>query len=275
MTSLTSQLAEDGDRDTLGMAVTAADSAGEQGTWQYHRSNMGNATTDDYDTTRGPWINFPPGISESKALLLHSYDWIRFVPKPHSFRTNDPPSITVKAWDMSVSLPSSSSSSSSHEALLTSINTDPLVDTVQSLHSPVGLFSDDVAVIEASRYGCDDVINSGVTFDPCCVCGGAGGSCAGCDGVTGSGRSYDSCGVCDGDGDCEGCDFVPFSYAQSGDCRECVSVYGVGGDLVMGVLEKVGEGVVDCDGVCFGSGVGDECGVCSGGDTGHQYNSDM
>ena len=162
-----------------------------------------------------------------------------------------------------------------NEAFLTGINTDPIVDTTQSLFHTIGMFSDDVAVLNASRRGCDDVIDSRLTFDPCCVCGGDGGTCAGCDSVEGSGRMYDHCDECGGEGGCEGCDLVPFSFSETGACGECVSVVSVCGDLVEGVRGEVGEAVVDCEGVCLGKGVVDECGDCVPSDSAHLYNYNM
>ena len=280
MASLTNQIADDRDGETLGVAITSADSAGDEGVWQYRRGNWSdllhkiysNQTTFETAPQLGPWINFPPGLSDSRALLLHSTDRLRFVPTPSFFWANQPPSISLKTWDMSEGLPLLSTA---NEALLSAINTDPYTDTAQSLFHTVGLFSDNTAVVEASRRGCDNVINSGLTFDSCCVCGGTGENCAGCDGVGGSGKLYGFCDECGSDGGCEGCDLVPFSNSGTGNCEECVSVYSVSGDLVGVVKEEVGAGVEDCEGVCFGRGVSDECGVCSEGESSHQYNSDM
>ena len=272
--SLTSQMADDRDRETLGVAVVSSNSAENKGVWQYFHGNWSDETcssnaTREANPPTGGWTNFPLDMSESKALLLHGCDRIRFIPKPNFFwLEQEAPSLTVKVWDTSVA---SSLLSPSNEAFLSSINSDPFSDTAQSLFHTVGLFSDNMAVIEAGRYGCNGVINSGLIFDPCCVCGGTGDGCEGCDGVRGSGGHYDFCDVCKGDGGCEGCDNIPFSGSRMGDCGVCVSGEVVG--EVMG--EEGGRRFRDCDGVCFGSGVSDECRVCIPGDSSHKYNSDM
>lgn len=249
--------------------------------WQYLRGNWSNLYQKAYsnlpglDITphKGPWINFPPGITESSALLLHPEDRIRYVPKPNTFWSTLPPSISVKAWDSSVGM---SLLSTANEAFLSTINTDPFVDTTQSLFHTVGIFSEDTALVEASRRGCDDVINSGLVFDSCCACGGSGETCDGCDGVEGSGKTYDHCDVCGGEGACEGCDLVPFSHSEPISlCEACVSVYGVDGDLVELVRGEVGIAVVDCEEVCWGSGVTDDCGECIGENSIHHFNLNM
>ena len=163
--------------------------------------------------------------------------------------------------------------STSNEAFLSGVNTDPYVDTTQSLFHTIGVFSDETAVVEASRYGCNGVIDSGLTFDPCCVCGGSGETCAGCDGVEGSGKVYGHCDVCGDEGRCEGCDLVPFSNSETGICGECVSVQSVRSDLVELVREGVGATMVDCEGVCLGRSVSDDCEVCIDANSAHQYNS--
>ena len=250
----------------------------DNGVWQYLRGNWSNiywTTHSDLSLApqEGPWINFPQGITESRALLLHPTDRLRYVPRPSVFWSSNPPSLSVKAWDTSVGM---SLLSSANEAFLSGINTDPYVDTTQSLFHTVGLFSDHAAVVEASRHGCDNVINSGLTFDPCCVCGGDGEMCAGCDGAESSGRMYGYCDKCGSDGGgCEGCDLVPFSNSKTSDCDVCVSVKSVRGDLVDVVRKEVGAAAVDCEGVCWGNGVNDDCGECVGGDSTHLYNHNM
>ena len=278
--SLTNEIADDRDGESLGVAVIKADSAGGEGVWQYLRGNWSDIYQKsysyllDFDTTpeKGPWINFPLGITESRALLLHPLDRIRYVPRPDVFWSSLPPSVSVKTWDTSVGMPLLSMA---NEAFLSAINTDPYTDTMQSLFYSIGVFSEDTAVVEAGRHGCDGVINSGLTFDSCCECGGTGESCAGCDGVEDSGKLYGYCDECGGDGGCGGCDLVPFSNSEAGSCKECVSVQSVRSDLVEMVRVEVETGMMDCESVCLGSGVTDECGMCAGGDSTHQYNSNM
>ena len=278
MSSLTNQIADDRDGEPLGVAVISADSSNGKGVWQYLRGNWSTmyqnvySNLPDFNLTphEGPWINFPPGLTERQALLLHPTDRLRFVPRPSVFWSRLPPSLSVKAWDTSVGM---SLLSIANEAFLSRVNTDPYVDTTQSLFHATGVFSDETAVVEAGRYGCDGVVNSGSTFDPCCVCGGSGENCAGCDGVEGSGKVYGHCDVCGDEEGCEGCDFIPFSNSQKGSCDECVSVQSVRSDLVEMVREGVGATVVDCEGVCLGRSVSDDCGVCIDGDSTHQYNS--
>ena len=279
--SLTNQIAVDRDGDTLGMAIINSDSTSGDGVWQYLRGNWSKIHQTTYSNPpdysdiphKGTWINFPPGLTKSHALLLHPTDRLRYVPRPSIFwSSSSSPSLSVKAWDTSVG---DSLLSTASEAFLSGINTDPFVDTTQSLFHTIELFSDDTAVIEASRLSCDDVINSGLTFDPCCLCGGDGGTCAGCDGVHASGEMYGYCDECGGDGGCEGCDLVPFSDSETGVCDECVSVKSVISDLVEMVREGVAASMVDCEGVCLGTGVTDDCGECVAGDSAHLYNSNM
>lgn len=278
---LTNQIAVDRDGDTLGMAIIKSDSTSGDGVWQYLRGNWSSIHQTIYSNLpnfsdiphKGPWVNFPRGLTESRALLLHPMDRLRYLPRPSAFwSTPSSPSLSVKAWDTSAG---GSILSTASEAFLSGINTDPFVDTTQSLFHTIGLFSDNTAVIEASRLGCDDVINSGLTFDSCCVCGGDGVTCAGCDGVHSSGKVYGYCDECGGDGGCEGCDLVPFSDSETGACDECVSVHGVRSDLVEVVMEGVAASVVDCEGVCLGTGVTDDCGVCVAGDSAQLYNNIM
>ena len=247
--------------------------------WQYLRGNWSllhsTAYTNLSDIStvpeEGPWINLPSDLSNSRALLLHPTDRVRFLTRPSFYWSTSPPSLSVKAWDLSVGTPLLSVA---NEAFLSGINTDPFVDTTQSLFHTVGLFSD-IAILEAGRHGCDDVVNSGLTFDPCCVCGGDGGTCEGCDGVIRSGKMYDHCDVCGGDGGCEGCDLIPFSLSETGACGECVSVVSVKSDLVGLAREEVAVAVLDCEGVCFGTSVRDDCGDCVPGDSAHLYNINM
>ena len=281
VSSLTNQIADDRDGETLGLAVISSSSIRtNEGVWQYLRGNWsllhqnayGNLPDFSAAPQEAPWVNFPPALTDTHSLLLHPTDQLRFLPQPDFFWISLPPSLSVKAWDLSVGEPLLSTA---NEAFLDRINTDPFVDTTQSLFRTVGVFSDGIAFLEANRHGCDDVIDSGLTFDPCCVCGGDGGTCAGCDGVVGSGKMYDHCDECGGEGGCEACDFVPFSFSESGECGECVSVVSVMGDLVEGVREAVGEAVMDCEGMCLGRGVVDDCGNCVDGDSAHLFNGIM
>ncbi len=150
------------------------------------------------------------------------------------------------------------------------INTDPYNDTIYSIHKPIGRFSETTAMILASRFGCDGVINSGLKYDACCTCGGSGTTCSGCDGVSNSNQVLDSCGECGGiDGSCLGCDGVPFSFSTYGSCSECIST-SFGNTVLFS-----SEAYKDCSNTCFGSALIDDCEVCSGGNTDHQYNQDM
>ena len=280
VSSLTNQIADDSDGEILGLAVVSSSSIGDEGVWQYLRGNwsllhqMAYTNLTDFSTAphEGPWVNLPPDLTESRALLLHPTDRLRFLPRPDFFWSSLPPSLSVKAWDLSVGEPLLATA---NEAFLAGINTDLFVDTTQSLFHTVGMFSDNTAALEAGRHGCDDVINSGLTFDPCCVCGGEGGECTGCDGVVRSRKLYDHCDQCGGDGGCEGCDLVPFSFSETGACGECVSVGRVGREMVEGVRRELGEAMVDCERVCLGTGVVDDCGDCVSGDSAHLYNSNM
>lgn len=155
------------------------------------------------------------------------------------------------------------------------INADPHTDTLQSLHTPVGRFSTSTAVIRATRYGCNGVVNSGLTHDACCVCGGNGAGCTGCDDVTGSNKLYDACGMCGGsETSCLGCDFIPSSFTVAGSCGECVSGVNIPTGSSLREAAYPADSFQDCAGVCFGVGLVDDCKVCSGGNTSHSYNSD-
>ena len=217
-------------------------------------------------------MNFPPGILETQALLLHGNDRVRFLPRPGYFWSGTSiPSITVKAWDASVG----SVEQHMKESSRMNINTDPFTDTQQSQYSPIGHFSTGTAIIRATRFGCDGVINSGMIHDACCMCGGSGAGCAGCDGTTGSNKLYDACDTCGGsETACLGCDFVPSSSTVAGSCEECVS--SVNTPTGSGLQETTYPvtSFQDCAGACFGVGLVDDCGVCSGGNTSHRYNSD-
>ena len=241
------------------MAITSYQVPLGQGVWQYHRSNW---YSQDGDPTQFVWFNFPPDVSDTRALLLRDTDLIRFIPRPRYFWStangSAVPFIIAKAWDMSMGTISS-------ELSLLNVNTNPNVDTLQSLTNPIGLFSVSAVTIVPTRYGCNGVQNSGVVHDACCVCGGNGSQCPGCDGRLGSMIVTDSCGVCNGDdSSCLGCDYVPFSGTGSTGCG-CVS-----GPVVGGVYN-----FTDCHGDCYGTTLVDSCGVCSGGNTGHLYNKEM
>lgn len=257
--TLISKVSSDKNGDFLGMAVTSYQAPPGQGVWQYHRFD---SYSQDVDPTHFVWFNFPPEVSDTRALLLRGSDRIRFVPRPSYFWSstdgNVAPSITAKAWDMTLGTPSK-------ELTLLNVNTNPNVDTLQSLAHPVGRFSDSTVTVVAARYGCDGVPNSGAVHDACCMCGGNGSQCTGCDGTLGSKNVSDSCGVCGGgDRSCRGCDFVPFSNASSVRCG-CVSNGATG----------VAYEFADCHGDCYGTSIIDDCGVCSGSSTGHQYDKDM
>ena len=273
------QYASDDDGDHLGLAVVGMDNSQVQGVWQYHRGKWNSSTTssDQYNENRSVWLNFPSlPFSESNAFLLHGNDRLRFLPNPDSYWTNtgSPPTIQVKIWDST--LGGIQLQPPASEVFTVNINTDPLIDTFQSLNSPLGLFSDDVMVIEASRYGCDGVVNSGLVHDECCVCGGDGTNCEGCDGVRGSNTRRDSCDVCGGTAStCLGCDFIPFSGTGMGPCSECVSAVLIPtGDETRYTLYP-NASFIDCDNQCYGAALLDTCGVCSGGTTSHSFNSDM
>eukprot|EP00960_Hanusia_phi_P064858 765942-Hanusia_phi.AAC.1 len=74
-----------------------------------------------------------------------------------------------------------------------------------------------------SCRGCDGMINSGVVFDRCGVCGGQN-ACLGCDGIPFSGKIVDICGVCAGlNASCTGCDGIArpdggMKYDSCGNC---------------------------------------------------------
>ena len=272
--SFISQFAFDGDDDFLGVAVVAV-STPSQGVWQYNRGNwlVNEDLSSQYNPNSNIWINFPPSdvISETSSFLLHGNDRIRFTPNPSYFWQNssttntDVPSLRVKLWDLSVGNLTRLS-----EASTLNINTSPFEDTLQSLTSPYSLFSDGIMTIEASRYGCDGVVNSALVHDTCCMCGGSGAACDGCDGVRGSNVQYDSCDQCGGRSTCLGCDSIPFSGMESGPCSECISSISIEtGDSLYPTAT-----FMDCSSRCYGDALIDSCGVCSGGNTGHVFNSD-
>ena len=251
-----------------------------KGAWQYYRGNRGNSDlSSEYNPTANIWVNFPPFLSDTRALLLHGNDRIRFIPKPDYFWTNSTatdlvPSMQVKVWDNSVGGTDLTPSGGEISAL--NINTSPFEDTLQSLYNPRGRFTADVMTIVASRYGCDGVVNSGLVFDACCVCGGSGEGCEGCDGVTGGNTLYDACNVCDGPNtQCLGCDFIPFSGTEPGPCSECIT------NITMPTGSNTTENTyppssfTDCNSDCHGTAIPDDCLVCSGGLTLHSFNTDM
>ncbi len=272
-----SRFSSDSDNDYLGLAVVGINSNADQGNWQYHRNTWNS--TEPFNPNSSVWVSFPPGITVTTALLLHGNDRIRFVPNPDFFWLNTStgpnpvPSIEAKAWDNSLY---SLDQKPKDEISLVNINTDPFTDTLQSLVQPVGLFSDSVVAIEAARYGCDGVVNSGLVDDACCVCGGSGSSCSGCDGQVGSNDVFDACDVCAGDSSsCLGCDFIPFSNVGLGGCAECVSDISVRtGDAQKEQVYSQAS-FADCSGACYGTALFDDCTVCSGGESSHEYNSDM
>ena len=279
-----SRFAHDGDEDFLGLAVIAINSS-DEGVWQYYRTNITDYNEDSgnssvfpigYQSSKIPWVNFPPDISENSAFLLQGIDHLRFVPRPNNYwlnSSNTSPLITIKIWDASVI----SRSTQSTELDLMNINTNPYEDTLQSVTNPVGLFSLEKISVYATRYGCDGVVNSAVTFDACCRCGGNGGSCTGCNGVQNSNAAYDSCDTCRGDDlSCLGCDFIPYSTSTTGGCGECIGE----AEIDREVRESSSFTIVtaadftDCAGACYGPALNDECSVCSGGNTSHNYNED-
>ena len=279
-----SRFARDGDGDFLGLAVVAVNASNE-GVWQYYRANITDNDDDSnnssvlptgYQPSRVPWVNFPPNISESRALLLQGTDRLRFIPRPNYYwlnSSNTSPLITIKIWDASIN----SRSTLSTELDLMNINTSPYEDTLQSSVNPVGLFSLEHVSVYATRHGCDGVINSAVTFDACCTCGGNGRSCAGCNGVQNSNAAFDSCDTCQGnDLTCLGCDFIPYSDTTTGDCSECISEAEIDGELkeALSFTTVTTSDFVDCGGVCFGLALVDECSNCSGGNTSHNYNEE-
>lgn len=213
------------------------------------------------------WFNFPSGLTQQSAMLLHGNDRIRYMPKAGYYWTAETsPSITVKAWDNSQG---TIIEYDHDEQALRNINTDPYTDTLQSLHKPRGQFSSSTATIMASRFGCDNTVNSGLIYDACCACGGSGEGCDGCDGIANSNKQLDSCGECDdGDTSCTGCDSVPYSFTTTdGQCSECI----VGSND----YNWFNETFKDCTGLCHGQALVDDCGICSGELTGHEYNSNM
>ena len=249
-------------------------SASSQGVWQYHRGNWltNENLSSDYNPNSSIWVNFPPAqISETSSIIFHGNDRIRFVPDPSYFWRNTStsiPSLRVKLWDMTFG-----NTTQLEEALATNINTSPFEDTLQSLVSPIGLFSDDVMTIQASRFGCDGIVNSAVTHDACCVCGGDGSSCDGCDNLRENTR-YDSCDLCGGQSACLGCDYIPFSGTERGPCSECISSTTIATGDPAPILLYPNSTFQDCNSVCYGNGLTDDCEVCSGGNTGHTFNSD-
>ena len=275
--SFISKFSFDGDNDFLGVAIVGVTTP-SQGVWQYHRGNwLANENLfSEYNPNASIWVNFPPAISETSAFLLHGNDHIRFTPDPFYFWENsttinvNTPSIRVKLWDMTFgSLPRL------EELSTMNINTSPFEDTLQSLTSPIGLFSDDVMTVKASRFGCDGVVNSAVVRDSCCVCGGGGGACDGCDSVRGSNVQYDNCDQCGGRSACLGCDFIPFSGMERGSCSECISSISIPTENSMPSNLYHNTTFQDCNSRCYGDALTDSCGVCSGGDSGHIFDSDQ
>ncbi len=258
--SLAAAIGGDVEQTSLGLAVVErTDSA--RGVWQYKRSNW--LQSNSYS---GLWVNLPSNLSPTNAVLLHGSDTIRFLPYPEYFwnnRSTVVPNIRVKLWDMS----SSAHALPLTEALAINVNTDPRVDTLQSLYRPIGLFSSNDVTVTAARIGCDGMVNSGLVHDACCVCGGTGMGCAGCDGMEGSNTLYDSCNTCGGSSSCLGCDLIPFSGTSRGLCSECIST------VTINSMPNIT--LLDCNGECYGTALLDDCGVCSGGNTSHAFNSDQ
>ena len=214
------------------------------------------------------WINFPAEISETRSILLHGNDKLRYIPRPHYYwQDSSSPTLTVKVWDGSEGAPGQ------HEISKMNINANPYVDTLQSLYNPVGYFSELSAVIEATRFGCDEIINSAKVHDSCCVCGGNGNTCSGCDNTFGSNKVYDSCDVCDGtDTTCLGCDSIPLSFSETSSCSVCISELNLNSIVIESL--NISTSFKDCSNMCFGEALIDDCGICSGGNTNHDYNSD-
>lgn len=272
-----SRFSFDGDNNFLGVAIVNV-SAPSESVWQYYRGNwlVNEDLSSEYNSNSSVWINIPTSnISETSAFLLHGNDRIRFTPNPSYFWQNssatntNTPSLRVKLWDATVGNLTRPS-----EISIMNINTSPFEDTLQSLTSPYGLFSNDVITIEASRFGCDSVVNSALVHDACCVCGGNGAACDGCDGVRGSNVLHDSCDQCGGQSVCLGCDYIPFSRTQPGMCSECVSSISIAtGDSTPSQMYP-NSTFKDCTSRCYGEALTDSCGVCSGGSTGHDLNSD-
>ena len=277
-----SRFAYDGDEDFLGVAVIAINSTAE-GIWQYYRANISDYNSNNslalplgYQPSKIPWVNLPLAISENSSILLRGIDRLRFVPRPNYYWSNSSniiPLITIKIWDASIN----SRSTLSTELDLMNINTNPYEDTLQSVVNQVGLFSLEKVSVYASRYGCNGVINSAMTYDACCTCGGNGRSCAGCDGVQDSNAAYDSCDTCQGDNlTCLGCDFIPYSSSQPGDCSECIGEAEIGRELreASSFTIITTTDFIDCARVCYGPALIDECSICSGGNTSHNYNEE-
>ena len=260
------------------MAVVGVSTRSSQGVWQYHRGNwlINEDLSSEYNPNSSIWVNFPPSfeISETTALLFHGNDRIRFIPNPDRFWNSatsiNIPSLRVKLWDSTLG-----NNARPSEVSNMNINTSPFDDTLQSVTTPIGLFSDDVMTIEASRFGCDGVVNSGQVHDACCMCNMIGGACAGCDGVRGSNMLYDSCDQCGGQfTTCRDCDFIPFSRPERRQCSVCITAVSlVTGDTTPSLLYP-NSTFVDCSGQCFGEALNDSCSVCSGGNTGHSFDSD-
>ena len=250
-------------------------SASSQGVWQYHRGNwlINENSSSTYNPNSSIWVNFPlAGISETSAFLLHGNDRLRFIPDPSYFWRNGSaniPSLRVKLWDGSLGTPSRSD-----EVSRMNINTSPFEDTLQSLISLIGRFSDDIMTIQASRTGCDGVINSALTHDACCVCGGSGDSCEGCDGMRASNARYNSCDQCSGQSTCLGCDYIPFSGMESGQCSECISNTTIATGDLTSLFHYPSSTDQYCSSLCYGKALSDDCSVCSGSSTGHAFNSD-
>jgi protocadherin Fat 4 len=239
-----SSVASDGDEGFLGMAVIHVVDGYGNGVWQYTKNYSSSAE----------WINFPQNITFEDAFLLSATDGFRFIPKPSYYWTNSTtPQITIKVWDMSKGKP--------NNLYFTKANTTTNI---------IGLFSTANASIIATRYGCDNVVNSGSMHDVCCICGGTGDSCtASCDTLHGSNSMYDSCEICGGNDDaCIGCDKIPLSTSYVGICGECVSITSTNISLNQSLFQ-------DCWGSCFGSAVIDDCGVCTGSSTGNSYNNNI
>ena len=260
----------DGDEDFLGLAVIGATPT-IRGVWQYNHGNwtVGKDLSSQYNPDSNIWVNFPSQLSETNAFLLHGNDRIRFLPYPEFFWSSEPPSLLAKVWDNTIG------QFSVDEVSTMNVNTDPAIDTVQSLHRLIGIFSSAVLRIEAARYGCDGVVNSGAVHDVCCVCGGNGETCEGCDGVRGSNVGRDSCDVCGGSSSCVGCDLIPFSGTELGQCLVCMSQISVPTSSLNTDSLFTNPSFTDCHGDCHGNALIDNCGVCSSGRTSHDFDSDM
>ena len=284
-------VAIDDDSNVLGIAVVGSSNGDseESGMWQYYRSNYSEASivlqngVKTYHPERFPWVNFPRNLSETSALFLRPQDRLRFVPRPSYYWSNaSKPHIIVKAWDLSLWQPEQENGRPIEHSYH-SIDTDPFSSAVRALSTPVGRFSFATVLVSVSRFGCDDIINSKLVHNPCCVCGEMGnGNAMSCEDGCGSdvagspAQLYDSCDVCGGlDDSCLGCDFVPFSEATPQDCAVCLSEVYIPTSNLGSVQYWNMSHLVDCSGTCFGIAVPDECGVCSGGTSGHDFNSDM